>query len=124
MLAYFLFRISKIDLEIRQIPDEYSLAICILAVGAGGFTLKQICLALGIMTASGFLMGFGDAKLFGALSLLFGWRVIVVFCLSFCLAALYCLVGIIRRSLHARDTIAFAPFISIAALTVLLSSYL
>ena len=120
MLAYFLFRLSKVDLEIRQIPDEYSLAICILAVGAGGFPLQRVCLALAIMSLSGCVMGMGDAKLFGALCLIFSWRIFTIFALSFFLAAIYCTAGLLSRNISMRDSIAFAPFISVATLSQLI----
>ncbi|MDO5441447.1 MAG: prepilin peptidase [Bacillota bacterium] len=124
MLAYFLFRLSKVDLEIRQIPDEYSLAICILAVGAGGFPLNRVCLALAIMTLSGCVMGMGDAKLFGALCLIFSWRIFTIFALSFFLAAFYCVPGLLARRISLRDSIAFAPFITVATLSQIIAMIL
>lgn len=124
MLAYFLFRLSKVDLEIRQIPDEYSLAICILAVGAGGFPLQRVCLALAVMTLSGLVMGMGDAKLFGALCLIFSWRILIIFTLSFFIAAMYCIAGLLSRNISMRDSIAFAPFISVATLSQIITMLL
>ncbi len=117
MLVYFLLKIADIDIKTRQIPDEYSLIICILAVGAGGFGLPRLCLAIGITTLSGLIMGLGDAKLLGALTLLFGTNILSVFLFSFVLAGFYCIVQLFRKELSLHSTIPFAPFIAIPSIT-------
>ena len=120
MLAYFLFKIVQSDLRIREIPDEYSIGICIMAVGLGGFSLSRLNFALAFMLFSSLLMGMGDAKLFGALTLLLGRSIISVFCLSFILAGIYCLL-LFFLSFNRREmpkSIPFAPFIAITTLTI------
>ena len=118
MLTFLLYKISKEDLRCRLIPDECSLAICILAVGRGGFSLSTLCLALLLVMLTGLVMGFGDAKLFGALTLLLGLDVLLVMTSSFLLAAAYSIPGLITGDLHPKDHIAFAPFIAVPALTL------
>lgn len=118
MLSLFLFLISREDLRSREIPDEYSIAICMLAVGNGGFSLQRLCLATAVMLLAGFVTGMGDAKLLGALCLLLGRGIGFVIVCAFVLAGAYCALGLASGRLRMTDSIAFAPFISVPALTV------
>jgi len=118
MLSYFLFQAVKSDLEDRTIPDEASLGICILALGRGGFSLQAVNMALVLLIILGFIMGFGDAKLFASLSLLLGQGVLFVLASAFILAFIYCLLGLILGRLKLKDSIAFAPFIAPAACAI------
>jgi len=115
MLAFFLYLISKEDLRSFQIPDEYSLSIAILAVGAGGFSLNRVNLSLFIILLTSLVSGLGDAKLFGAITLLLGTDIIWVILLSFVFASFFCLVFLIREEVDIRGGIAFAPYISVSA---------
>ena len=116
IFAYILYVISKTDLETRQIPDECSLAICILAIGKGGFSLNELIAALFFMLFTSVFMGLGDAKLLASLRLFLGAKTAYVLVFSFILAGFYCLAGLISKRLKLKDSIAFAPFISIFAL--------
>ena len=121
MLALFLYFISKEDLVTFQIPDEYSLAICILA-SSRGFPLSRVALALAILLATSLFMGMGDAKLLAALSLMFGIKIFNIIVISFCTSAIYCFIKLLKKELLLSDAIAFAPFISIGALYVIILS--
>ena len=117
MLSYFLFRIADIDIKTRQIPDEYSLIICILALGRGGFSFTTISLALAVLCFSSLIMGFGDAKLFGALTLFFKTGILSIFIASFMLAGIYCIIALLGKEIELKGSIAFAPFIAISSLS-------
>lgn len=120
MLAYFLFLISKEDIKTRQIPDELTLLVVALSIGRGGFSLKILNLSLLVLILTGLISGLGDAKLFGALTLLFGYHIFYILFFSFILAFLYLVPLLLLRKISLKDTIAFAPFISIATIGVML----
>lgn len=117
-LFLILFRTSAEDVRMREIADEYSIAICMLAVGNGGFGLPRLCLALAVLILSGLASGMGDAKLLAALSLLLGTDIIDVMIFAFASAALYSLSELACGRLSLGDSIAFAPFISAPAIAV------
>ncbi|MBI2035134.1 MAG: prepilin peptidase [Candidatus Liptonbacteria bacterium] len=64
-------------------------------------------------------IGFGDAKLFGALGLLFGWAdVVMVFFLSFVIGSIVSIPLLLKKEKTMKDFLPFAPFISIASFLV------
>ena len=115
MLTYFLLCAVKSDLETRMIPDEVSIAVCILAVGSGGFSLSYVALGIFVMLVTALVMGLGDAKLFASLSLLLGPKIIYVIAASFFTAFIYCAAALICGDIRMHDEIPFAPFIAIPA---------
>ena len=128
MLSYLFYKIAKADLASFEIPDEYTAFIAAAGLALtlrqcavqGGLSLllQRIIIAEAMLLISGLIMGFGDAKLFAALSLLFGARVVFVFVCSLFAAGIYCAVRVARRKLKMTDHIAFAPFISVCAMAV------
>jgi len=130
MLSFIMYKAVKSDLACRMIPDECSLAICIMAVGLGGFTIQRLCAALAIMLFTALFMGFGDAKLFASLCLLMGSSVISVIVCAFMLSFAYCSAALIisllsgKHLLSLKDSIPFAPFIAVPAISIFISDFL
>jgi len=130
MLSYLLFKISEADLKTFEIPDRYTAFIAAAGLifalqesfpgGHGGLAglASRIIMAETILIVSGLIMGFGDAKLFAALALLLGHRVISVFVSSLFLSGLYCTFLVLSKKLRMSDRIAFAPFIAVSAFPV------
>ena len=87
-----------------------------------GDIMSRVILSEIIFIISGLVCGMGDAKLFAALALLIGARVWFVFFASFALCGTYCGISLIARRLRMGDHIAFAPFISSAALAIIITS--
>ena len=130
MLSYLLFKISQEDLKTLEIPDRYTAFIAAAGLvftlhegfqdGCDAFSglASRIIIAEVMLLLSGLIMGFGDAKLFAALSLLLGPRIIVVFICSLFLSGLYCGACVVSKRLRLSDRIAFAPFIAVCAFAV------
>ena len=121
MLTYILFNISDTDLKTRQIPNRYIIAICVFALacaasGLTNFSVSNINIALAILILSSLFVGMGDAKLFAALSLIFGPSIFIIAFLSFSLAGAFCLLNVLTKNLNMKDSIAFAPFIAAVTL--------
>lgn len=126
MLIYILFYTSDSDLKTRQIPDKYPLAICLIAIAAGvsgliTLSLARANLALLILILTSLVSGLGDAKLFAALTLLFGPEIFTIIIISFILAGAFSCARLLAHELELKDTIAFAPYISVPALGLWLS---
>lgn len=122
MLTYILFHISDNDIKTMQIPNRYSVMICILAfamhlIGLASISLNSVNIALTILILSSLFCGLGDAKLLASLALLFGTKIFVIAFASFALAGLYALINLASRNLNFKDSFAFAPFIAVSALS-------
>jgi leader peptidase (prepilin peptidase) / N-methyltransferase len=130
-----------IDADVRRLPNALTglayvgtlLLLTIAGAGTGHWdrSLQALCaglalggfyLALCVLLPRG--MGVGDAKLGGSFGTLLGWfgwsAVIDGTFIAFLLAAMYGAGMLLARRVRPRRSIPFGPFMTIAALTVML----
>lgn len=114
-----------VDYQEMIIPDEFNLGIAILAIAKMMIlqSYRQELLGLAVCGASILLiviltngMGMGDAKMFAALGLWFGFKngIFVLF-LSIILGAILSILLLATKIKSRKDRIPFGPFISLAA---------
>ncbi len=137
MLSYLLCKISISDLKSFQIPDGYSAFIAFAGMVitlhrnmsggiafASGALLFRVIIAEILFLATGLIMGLGDAKLFAALSLVFGAKIFYIFIGSLFTAGIYCAALVLTKHLKLNDRIAFAPFITIGVFCFVIDSHI
>ena len=106
VLASTMIVVAMVDFDMTEIPDSSIVTIVILGllsfipnVGVAtwqSMLIGAFCVSVPILILSLFgLMGMGDAKLYFALGLLFGWeRILVIFLLSFVIGTVAALVNL------------------------------
>jgi leader peptidase (prepilin peptidase)/N-methyltransferase len=125
LLYSLLLVIFIVDYKEMIIPDEFNIGIALLAIAKMiiqqsyrqellGFAVCGSLILLIVILTNG--MGMGDAKMFAALGLWFGFKngLFVVF-FSIILGAVLSLALLATKIKTMKDQIPFGPFISLAA---------
>ncbi len=128
---WFLLLIFLADLKFMIIPDQFTMAIAITAIGYIPFQTDLLSPLLGAAIGGGsFLfigftgklifkkeaMGFGDVKLFAAIGLMAGMKgVIIIIFLTIMSAGIVMGIGLLIGKLQRGDHQPLAPFITASA---------
>ncbi|MDR0957854.1 MAG: A24 family peptidase [Clostridiales bacterium] len=98
---------------LKFITQEMSLSGFVNII-IGCFAVSLPMLALAVVYGA---VGGGDVKLFAALGLFFGWKLIILCAvISFLLGGLFSAILIIIKKRNIKDAVPFGPFISISAI--------
>ena len=126
----FAIPLAKIDIREHRLPNIYTISlllvssISLLAAAAFMAELKRYLLAAFIATAILFLgywmsylklIGYGDIKLLAGMSMILSWfdpmLTLVATAIAFGLASLVGTVGLVRRRLTLKGSIALGPYL-------------
>lgn len=140
-LLWILLQIAVADWRFHIIPDQWILGIVLLAliqmmkVGdikiAVQNLLSAFCIVIFIWAMAGLLslilkqevLGFGDVKLFFALSLYFGfWNVMWVFALAVIFCGMGCAILLLAKVYQKDSICAFGPYIAVASIYFLMQA--
>lgn len=115
---------AYIDFKQKIIPDRLNIVVtllgilnlildfqnCKIYIASAAITFA-VFLFLAVITDGG--VGGGDIKLFTALGLIFGPRILLIVTITFAIAAIFSVVKIIMKKADLKESIALAPFICI-----------
>ncbi|MEE9166592.1 MAG: A24 family peptidase, partial [Candidatus Neomarinimicrobiota bacterium] len=138
ILSYILLVVAFIDLDHLVVPNGiivFGIVAGMILLSVNGLSIGWNAALLGAVTVSGFLyltgvlgkllfrkqsMGLGDVKLGALIGLFVGWKwAIVLLFLTFYIAALVGLAGLVTNRMRFGQRIPFGPFLSLGTISTL-----
>lgn len=117
-----LVKISVIDYKQKIIPGKLNIMVAMLGIFnlilnyenckiyiASSAITFAVFLLLALITDGG--IGGGDIKLFTALALIFGTKILLIVAFTFVLAAVISMMKILTKKADLKESIALAPYI-------------
>lgn len=135
LVVLTLILITLIDLRLSIIPNELTGFLAVLGIFTIvffpahqsifykiiGAVFALALFGLIIFLTKGRGMGMGDLKLAGALGLLFGWpKIVLILMAAFIIGGFWSAIILIAKKKSLKDSIPFGPFLSLAALLIIL----
>ncbi len=129
-----LIKIAYIDKKQKIIPDRLNLIVALLGIFnlifnfqnckiyiASAAIIFAVFLFLAVLTDGG--IGGGDIKLFIALGLIFGTKILEIVAVTFTIAAIVSIVKVMLKRTNMKESVALAPYICTGTIICLIKIY-